>query len=144
MSSINSVTLSGFLAADPEVKWSNDDGDSIVRLGLVVTQSKKNADGEYENVGSIFDCEVFGKFATLVAKKLRKKDSVTISGSLVKNEWENEDGQKRSRISVKVYQLDSQGMFRSADENNDLTAPAAPADNTPAPAGEPKSDDIPF
>lgn len=141
-SNVNVVVLSGSLAAEPEVKWTNDDGDSIVRLGVIVRKSKKNADGEYEDVSSIFDVEVFGKFATLTARKLKKFDAVTVSGELVKDEWEAEDGSKRSRVKVVARNIDSEGYFRSKDEDNDTSAPSEATEA--APAAAPASDDIPF
>lgn len=145
-SNVNSVTLSGSLAADPEVKWTNDEGDSIVRLGVIVRKSKKNSDGEYEDVGSIFDVEVFGKFATLIARKLKKFDAVTVLGELVKDEWETAEGLKRSNVKVKAFNIDSQGLYRSKDEDNAVESPSGdtPAETPSGDTADPSSDDIPF
>jgi single-strand DNA-binding protein len=144
MSNINTVSISGFLAGDPEVRWTSEDGDSsIVRLGVVNKRSVKNADGEYEDVSSIYDVEVFGKFANLVARKLKKLDNVAVAGRLERDEWE-QDGQKRSKVKVVAQNIDSEGFFRSKDEDNavETSTPAPAAEATPA--AVPTSSDIPF
>lgn len=148
MGNVNRTVISGALAADPEVKWTSEDGESsIVRLGVIVRSTKK-VDGEYVEAKSIFDVEVFGKFANLVARKLKKFDDVVVDGELKKDEWEAEGG-KRSRIVIVARDIDSQGFFRSKDEDNaGQQAPAGQTSDQPAPStapGEgPTDDDIPF
>lgn len=146
-SNVNIVVISGSLAADPEVRWTAADGESaIVRLGVIVRKSKKNSEGEYEDVSSIFDAEVGSKFALLCARKLKKFDNVTVSGELVKDEWEK-DGEKRSKIKVRAFNVDSEGFFRPQSEDNTpatAAAPAAPAQTESLPTSGPTSDDLPF
>lgn len=145
MSNINTVALSGFLASDPETRWTSDDGEkSIVRLGVVVKKSKREEDGSYTETSSIFDVEVFGKYATLTAKKLRKLDNVAVQGKLEKDEWETDSGEKRSKVKVIATTVDSEGYFRSKDEDNDVEASTAPAAASSEPKAAPGEDDIPF
>ena len=90
---------------------------------------------------------IFGKFAALTAKKLKKGDSATVSGELRQDRWETEDG-NRSKVYVVAREIDSEGYFRAAEENADLDA--APAASEAAPAAEAAAeapeakDDIPF
>ena len=89
---------------------------------------------------------IFGKFAALTAKKLKKGDSATVSGELRQDRWETEDG-NRSKVYVVAREIDSEGYFRAAEENADLDAAPAATEAAPAeaPAEEAKAkDDIPF
>lgn len=148
MSNINTVAISGFLAADPEVRWTSDDGESaIVRLGVVVKKSRKDESGEWVETSAIFDVEVFGKFALLVQRKLRKLDNVAVQGKLDRDDWETDSGEKRSKVKIVAVAIDSEGFFRSKDEEN---APSESASPAPAAAQEslpttgPSEDDLPF
>jgi single stranded DNA-binding protein len=147
MSNINTVAISGFLAGEPEIRWTSEDGESsIVRLGVVNRRTRKDANGDYVESSSIYDVEVFGKFANLVARKLKKLDNVSVVGRLEKDEWEK-DGVKQSKVKVVAIDIDSEGFFRSKDEDNDTTANAAPAPAAPATEEAPKdpqASDIPF
>lgn len=144
MSNVNVVTLSGSLAADPEVRWTSQDGESaIVRLGIISKFSKKDESGEYVEASTIFDVEVFGKYALTVARKLRKFDNVTVAGRLQKDEWEK-DGEKRSKIKVVAQTIDSEGLFRPKSEDATPTATPDAAEAPTQGATTPTGDDIPF
>jgi single-strand DNA-binding protein len=152
MANVNTVTLSGNLTRDPEYKQISDEF-AVCDLGIAVNRSKKGSDGEYTEEVSFFDLKVLGAgFSALVGKKLRKGDSVTLSGRLQQDRWEK-DGEKRSKVVVVVDQLDSDGFFRSKDEDASLTssAPASSSAQTnmanpdaPAAAAPAQDDDIPF
>jgi single-strand DNA-binding protein len=175
MANVNSTVLSGSIAADPDLRWISDDGETgITRLGLIVKKSRKLPepleDGtEWGETSSIFDVEVYGGFALTIARKLQKFDDVTVSGELVKDEWEDKDsGGKRSRIKITARVIDSPGLFRPKSEDRELVAgqqqqqiaqesatTAKPTPTpTPAPDQEPEkpkesaqgltADDIPF
>jgi single-strand DNA-binding protein len=129
MANVNTTVLSGSIAADPDLRWISEDGETgITRLGLIVKKSRKLPepldDGtEWEETSSIFDVEVYGGFALTIARKLQKFDDVTVSGELVKDEWEDKDsGGKRSRIKITARVIDSPGLFRPKSEDRELVA----------------------
>ena len=173
MANVNTTVLSGSIAMDPDLRWLADDQESgITRLGLIVRKSRKlpepAEDGrggttEWEEISSIFDVEVYGAFALTIARKLQKFDEVTVSGELVKDEWEDKnDGGKRSRIKVVARVIDSPGLFRPKAEDRALAvstggqqaqvpAQKQAAQKTPeqkvaeqVAAAEMSKDDIPF
>lgn len=157
MSNVNSVVVSGNATRDPEVKWMAEDGASaIVSLGVAVNRSRKNQEGEYIDEVSFFNVDVFGGFALLVAKKLKKGDSITVAGRLEEQKFEK-DGQERSVVKIVAQQIDSDGFFRLKEEDaavavgSTASEPTAVAAAAPAPAREsaeakpdPQQDDIPF
>lgn len=144
MSHVNSTTISGNLTRDPEVTWMSDEGDkAIVKLGLASNRQRKTAEGEYIEETTFVDIEVFGGFAILVAKKLRKADPATVNGSLKLSEWEK-DGEKRSKLLIVASQIDSPGFFRPADENADVAVGQKAETAEAAAPATPTDDDIPF
>lgn len=116
MSDINSVTLSGRLTRDAELKYSQN-GGAIVRFSMAVNRSKRNGDGSWADETSFFDCVYFGKGAEGVNSYLSKGRQVAISGELRQSRWE-QDGQSRSRVEIFVNNLSllSQGGSRSQDQ----------------------------
>lgn len=150
MAHVNSTTVSGNLTRDPEVRWLAEDGSSaIVNFGLANNRRRYDkATEDYIEETSFFDVEVFGGFAVLCAKKLKKADSASIQGRLMQQTWEK-DGEKKSKVVIVAEQIDSEAFFRSKDEDNAVAAGSPPAQAAApaaesAPAAKPAADDIPF
>lgn len=143
MSNINSVTVSGNLTADPEIKMTGADGDfAIVNLRLANNRTKKVGD-EYVEEASFFDVTVFGKFAELIDRKLRKGDPLTVLGRLEQQRWETPEGDKRSKVVVIANEIDSSSLFKKPEDVNPKDDGSSP---TTGPLGvtPPATDDIPF
>lgn len=58
--SLNSVTLSGNLGQDAEVRYTNN-GLAITSFSLAVSKSRKQSDGSYKDSTSWVDCVMYGK-----------------------------------------------------------------------------------
>lgn len=96
---INTVTLTGNLTRDPELR-SLPSGMSVCELGLAVNESVKNPQtGEWEERANFFDVTVWGRQGETCARYLAKGRPVAISGRLRWESWE-QDGQKRSKVKV--------------------------------------------
>lgn len=142
MSNINTVTVSGNLTRDFEVKSFGDDG-KVGNVGIAVTREYKKGD-DYVKEVSFFDVTVWGRYAELCARKLKKGDGATISGRLKQDTWETDEG-KRSKVVIIADQIDSDGFFRSKDEDNAPgEASSTPATESAEPAPTGSDDDIPF
>jgi len=145
VSDINTVTLTGRLTRDPELR-STQSGTSVANTGLAVERYRKDQDPDV----SFFDLTVFGNFAELVVKKARKGDSVVVEGRLEQRRWQNDAGENRSAVSIIANQMKGEWLFRKADGSDtpQTEAGQAPADaappSEPAPAGTVPDDDIPF
>lgn len=100
---INTVTLSGRLTKDSELKYTQA-GGAIVRFSLAVGRAKRNADGSWGEDTSFIDCTYFGKSAEAVSSYLTKGRQIFVNGELRQNRWESE-GQTRSRVEVMVNNL---------------------------------------
>lgn len=149
MSNINTVTISGNLTRDPEMRHTPN-GLAVCKLRIASNRSRKTDDG-YVDDTTFVDATVFGNFGELVDSKHRKGDRITVSGRLSSSEWEAEDGTKRSKVEVIVNDVDSSSMFKKADEvaakadggtSTAQTTPAGAAADAAATATA--DDDIPF
>lgn len=96
---INSVSLSGNLARDPEIRTSG--ATIICNFCIVVDDNVKNRDtGQWERIPNFFDVVVFGRYGDAVAQRLHKGAKVFVDGKLHYSTWQAQDGSKRSRVSV--------------------------------------------
>lgn len=135
MANINSVTLSGNLTRDPELR-TLPSGTELCEFGIAVNESRKTDDG-YEDVPHFFDVKVWGNFGNLCARKLAKGTLVSLSGRLQQERWETEDGSKRSKVVIVARDITSEAFFVKGGE---APAAAAPAEAQQSIA----DDDIPF
>ena len=103
--SINKVFLTGNITRDPELK-STASGFSVLNVGVAVNERyKNNKTGEWEDRPNYFDLTILGKRAESLSGILRKGMKVTVEGRLRYESWEK-DGQKRSKVSVTVDEVD--------------------------------------
>ena len=99
----NSVMLIGRPGAEPEVKKFNN--NKMTRFRLAVTESKKNANGEWVNDTQWFPIIAWGPMAERVEKNVKKGKRVAIDGALRNNEWTDDKGQRHSVTEVLVKDL---------------------------------------
>lgn len=121
------VTLSGYLAADPQLR----DAGSTKVLGLRVPV--KTGFGDRERT-TWYAVSVFGKRAEGLAKVARKGTYLTVSGELSMREYEH-NGEKRVSLDV--------DSFRETLGPKTGDAPAA-ADSQTSAGGADTDDEIPF
>jgi single-strand DNA-binding protein len=89
---VNTVTLVGQLAADPELR-SLPDGRSVCDLRLAINDQR-------DQPPMFIDVATFGGGAEACAAYLARGRQVAVTGRLVYREWEAEDGSKRSKHQV--------------------------------------------
>lgn len=102
---INTVVIAGRTTKDPEIKVTPS-GTAVLSLSLAVNDTKKNAQGEWEDVVDFFDCKVFGKRAESLAQYIPKGSKLTINGRLHQDRWQGQDGTNRSRVSIIVQDIE--------------------------------------
>jgi single-strand DNA-binding protein len=98
MSSLNKVFLMGNLTRDPELRYTPN-GAAVTKFGLAVNRKYKQGD-EWKKDACFVDITVWGKSAENCAEYLTKGKMVLIEGRLQFQQWETEDGQKRSKLDV--------------------------------------------
>ena len=99
MSAGNHVTEVGNLTRDPELRFTNN-GQAVTSFGIAVNRRWKNRDDEWEEAVSFFDVTVWREQAENVAESLQKGDRIFVTGRLDQRSWEDEDGNKRSKVEI--------------------------------------------
>lgn len=98
MGNFNKVILMGNLTKDPELRYTSG-GTAICNLGLAINRKYTQNNEQKEEVCFV-TISVWGKQAENCTEYLNKGSSVLVEGRLRQNNWETEDGQKRSRLEV--------------------------------------------
>lgn len=138
--SINVVTLSGNLTHDAELRSNRAGVSSILNFSIAVNDRRKNAQtDEWEDVANYVDCTLFGARAEKLAQYLTKGTRIALTGKLRYSSWEK-DGQKRSKLTVIVNDIEFLSRGGEGTGNAGTSAPAA----TPAPAADDYDDEVPF
>jgi single-strand DNA-binding protein len=97
------ITLTGRLGQDPELRFSPS-GTAIVRLSIVTSRRTKNEQTqEWSDTDTTWwDCTAFRSLAENCAESLQKGMAVVAVGRVVQENWEDKEGQKRSKLAVKI------------------------------------------
>ena len=106
---MNSIKITGNVTKDPEIRALGNSNWSALEFSIGNNdESKKNSEGQYENIASFFDIkhlfdntkEYNGIGSTQYwIQKISKGSSVTIQGRLKQERWEK-DGKKHSRVKI--------------------------------------------
>jgi single-strand DNA-binding protein len=153
---INSVTVSGNLTRDPEVR-TLPSGQSVCSLRIAHNERYKDASGEWADRAAYFDVTVWSGLGEWMGRNLHKGQKVVVSGRLRWREW-GEEGAKRQAVDItadSVVPVVRDGESRGGGQSNGYAArsdvPADMSDFQPQPAAvgggssRPSSDDdIPF
>lgn len=124
----NKVILGGRCTRDPEVKFLPS-GDAVADVGIAVNVYKRGADGESEQEGHFFDATAFGKTAELLGEHYAKGSPILVEGRLHQDRWQDDDGNNRSRVKVRISNLvflpragaDSEGDSDGSSDSNEPT-----------------------
>ena len=136
MASYNKVILMGNLTRDPELKQTPSN-QSVAQIGLAVNRKFKGRDGDMKEETTFVDCEAWGRTAETMSKYLSKGKPVFVEGRLKLDQWQDKDGNNRSKLKVVIdtFQfVDSRGT-QSGQSQQPTTATANIT---------PQDDDIPF
>ena len=150
MASYNKVLLMGNLTRDIELK-STASGQSVANLGLAVNRRFRTQDGDNREEVTYVDCEAWGRQAEVMHQYLAKGRPVFIEGRLKLDQWQDQNGQNRSKMRVVVENfqfIDSRGGGNGGGGGGAPAQQPAYA-STPAAGNQPmgqeiSEDDIPF
>jgi single-strand DNA-binding protein len=122
MASYNKVILMGHLTRDPQ-GGQLPSGTPVCEFGLAVNRQWKGKDGSGAAKEEVLfiDCTAFGKVGQAIATHLTKGRAIHVEGHLKLDQWEAQDGGKRSKIRVIVEQfrfVDGKGQNDSTPETS--------------------------
>jgi single-strand DNA-binding protein len=100
MANDNSVTLTGNITRDPELRFTPS-GQAVATFGLAVNRRWQNRQtNEWEEQVSFFDVKCWAQMAENVSESLGRGTRVVVSGRLEQRSWETDNGDKRSKVEV--------------------------------------------
>lgn len=114
MASFNKVILLGNLTRDPETRVTAN-GLTICKMGLAVSRVFSTREGERKEETTFVDIDAFGKQAEVITKYMRKGRPLMVEGRLRLDQWETNEGQKRSKLNVVLENFQFVG---SRDDNS--------------------------
>ncbi len=100
MSNGNSVTLVGNITRDPELRFTPS-GQATASFGLAVNRRwQDRQSGEWQEATSFFDVVCWREMAENVSESLVRGARVVVTGRLEQRSWENQEGERRSKVEV--------------------------------------------
>ncbi len=101
MPNLNSLTISGRLTRDPELKYTQS-GVPVFKGRMANNTFFKSADGEWKTETAYTGFVAWQALAERCYENLKKGSAIIVSGRLSSSEWETTEGEKRSQIEVRA------------------------------------------
>src|SRR4030066_166688 len=101
---MNVSLITGNLTRDPEVRTveANGRSTSVVNFTVATSRFFKRADGNKDKDTTFVPCEAWDTGAETIGKIFQKGDPILIEGAIKEERWEDNDGNKRSRLKLRV------------------------------------------
>jgi len=132
MTTMNKVFLAGHLTRDPQLRYTPS-GSAVTDMGLAVDDKYRSKSGELVERTCFVDITAWGRQAETCGEYLSKGSGVLVEGTLEFDQWENKQGEKRSKLRVRAQRVQFLGSPRRNEtkENSEPAvvdaAPTAPA-----------------
>src|SRR5579859_5188141 len=103
MSYLNSVTIVGFVGADPEQRQARNNGSKFTVLSGATQRSWKNAEDEWVSKVEWHRVAIFRpRLAEAVLTNIKKVAHVLVEGSLASSTYEQPDGKSKKSKTSKI------------------------------------------
>jgi single-stranded DNA-binding protein len=134
---MQTVTVEGYLAADPSILAAQGSGKKRASFRLIETTRFRRADGQMAERTTGFNCVCFSEAAAenYIAPYARKGARVVASGHVENDTWTGRDGAVHYDLRLVVEDL-------RLKSRRDDPAPPDPADSDGP--GDVEDDEIPF
>jgi single-strand DNA-binding protein len=138
MSYMNSVTIIGFVGADPEQRQAKGNGSKFTVLSVATQRSWKNSDDEWVSKTEWHRVSIFRpRLAEHVLESIKKGTHLLVEGSLVSSTYERSNGKGKKAASDKItswtIRADVVRKLDRGEPEPQTSAPANGADSNNAP-----------
>ena len=120
----NRIVLVGHLTRDIELRYTQG-GAAIGSSGIAVTR-KYTLNGEKREETCFIDITFFGKQAEVSNQYLQKGSKLLVEGRLKFDQWQDSNGQNRSKHSVAVEVMEMLGDAKQNNQGYQQGAPKKP------------------
>ena len=105
MSNDCTITLTGTMTRDPEMRYTPG-GTAVCSFGLARNSRVKNDAGQWgDGDPHFYDVVCWKDLAENVADSLVKGQRVIVTGELNYRSWENDQGEKRSKLEIRADEV---------------------------------------
>jgi len=140
--SLNRVFLAGNLTRDPEVRYTPS-GTAVADLSLAVNRTYTSG-GERREETCFVNVVVWGRQAETCGQYLAKGSPVLVEGRLQLDQWQTDQGEKRSQLRVVAVRVQFLGRPRRADFGGAPPEEPEAAGPEEVPDAEAEVEDTPF
>ena len=116
MAGVNKVILIGNLGKDPEVRYL-ESGSVVANLTLATTESYKDKSGNRVSNTEWHDLEMWDGLAKIAEQYLKKGKQVYVEGRIKTDTWEDEQGNSRKRVRIRVNNMTMLGGAGGPEES---------------------------
>ena len=113
---MNKVILTGNLARDPEVRYTQT-GKAVVGFTIAVSRGWKNKTDNQQPTADFFSVTAWDKLAEFCGKYLTKGSRILLEGRLQARSYEAQDGTKRNVVEIVANEIEFAGGKRQ--DNNE-------------------------
>lgn len=142
MAGVNKVILIGNLGKDPEVRYL-ENGSVVANVTLATTESYKDRNGNRVDTTEWHDLEMWDGLAKIAEQYLSKGKSIYVEGKLKSDTWQDDQGNNRKRIRVRVQNMTMLGGPGSGDSSGQPMQQRSSAPQTPAASSSSGGIDLP-
>lgn len=144
----NTVTLTGNLTRDPELRFTPN-GAAVADFGIAINTRRKEGDQWVDGDPEFYDITCWRQLAENVADTLTKGTRVIVNGRLQYRTWENDQGEKRTKVDIVADSIGPDLRWATAqitrNERSDSTSSSGQARSMHAtPAAPVGADEEPF
>ena len=134
MPNLNKVLLMGNLTRDPELR-TLPSGVAVCNFGMAINRNFTDREGNRREETTFVDVESFGKQAETISRYMVKGRGVFVEGRLKLDQWENNAGEKRSKMRVALENFQFVGG-RGDDDSHASSDRSLTANATTSPPQE--------
>ncbi len=139
----NTVTVTGNATREPELRFTPS-GQAVANFGIAVNRRWQNrATQEWEEAVSFFDITAWAQLAENAAETVAKGTRVTITGRLDQRSWENQEGEKRSKVEIVADDIAVSLRWATAEVIRNERPDGAGGGGRPSGGGAPRNDGPP-
>ena len=143
----NTVTIVGNVTRDPELRYTPS-GAALASFGVAVNRRWRDAQSnDWKESVSFLDVVCWKEMADNVCESLSKGTRIVVTGRLEQRSWEDNDGNKKSKVEIVADEVGPSLRWASAEiTKNERRTPDGggggqagyrPAQNAPAAATPP-------
>jgi single-strand DNA-binding protein len=142
----NTVTIVGNVTRDPELRYTPS-GAALASFGVAVNRRWRDAQSnDWKESVSFLDVVCWKEMADNVCESLSKGTRIVVTGRLEQRSWEDNDGNKKSKVEIVADEVGPSLRWASAEiTKNERRTPDGqggqggyrPAQNSPGAAATP-------